>query len=131
MVTLLKIDKGGILGLDTISLNSKHNTNIIVTRDFTVLYRIKLDYLKEWNILILSFLKSMYFTQQKLIHDSLQREIYQIEKLKNELLFQRRKISSENLLIETITDLINNMTKKRSPSKRTMDLKIKQNTKIS
>lgn len=73
----------------------------------------------------------MYFTQQKLIHDSLQREIYQIEKLKNELLFQRRKISSENLLIETITDLINNMTKKRSPSKRTMDLKIKQNTKIS
>lgn len=40
MLTLLKIDKGGILGLDTISLNSKNNTNIIVTRDFTVLYRI-------------------------------------------------------------------------------------------
>lgn len=133
MLTLFKIDKGGILGLDTINPNSKHGTNIIVTRDFTVLYRIKLDFLKECDILVLRFLKSMYKTQQELIHNSLQREIHQIEKRQRNAMAQRKNISAEIVLIRKITDLINAMTKenKRPSSKGTLNLNIKQNAKIT
>ena len=73
MTVLFKVDKGCVLGLESIIPNSNYNANLIANQDFTVLYKIKLSELKKFSYEPKS-LEPMLKIQQKLIKESIEKE---------------------------------------------------------
>ena len=83
MVTLYKVDRGGILGIEALKKNSNYETNIEVSKEFTVLYKLKLSHLKDCAVALRSFLLPMLNEQRDLVNSIMNKEI---EKLENYLI---------------------------------------------
>lgn len=128
MVTLFKVDKGGILGLETINSNAKYTTNLLVTRDFTVLYQIGLKFLRNSFVSIREFLRPMYDTQSELIQSAIRREMFIMENRKRELRVHTRNKnkSAESIITTKAVDMINDMTNKQNSPKGKLNVAMKQ-----
>ena len=75
MVTLYKVDRGGILGIEALKKNSNYETNIEVSKEFTVLYKLKLSHLKDCAVALRSFLLPMLNEQRDLVNSMMNKEI--------------------------------------------------------
>lgn len=129
MITLFKVDKGGILGLETINANAKYTTNLLVTRDFTVLYQIRLKFLQDSFVSIGKFLRPMYNTQNELIQSTIQRELFIMGNRKKEIRIHtiNKNKSTVNIITKKVVKLINDMAVQRNSSKRTLKISLCQN----
>lgn len=74
LLSLFKVDRGGILGLETIEKNGVYKTSLRVTQDFTVIYKISLTFLKDSSSSIIEFLTPMHNEQMQLIRDCIHKE---------------------------------------------------------
>jgi CRP-like cAMP-binding protein len=101
MTVLFKVDKGCVLGLESIIPNSNYETNLIANQDFTILYKIKLSELKKFSYDPKS-LEPMLKIYQKLIKESIEKD----ENTKQLKKFNKKKFdfSSNNINIDkTVT----------------------------
>ena len=73
MTVLFKVDKGCVLGLESIIPNSNYSANLIANQDFTILYKIKLSELKKFSYEPKS-LEPMLNIHQKLIKESIEKD---------------------------------------------------------
>ena len=101
MTVLFKVDKGCVLGLESIIPNSNYNANLIANQDFTVLYKIKLSELKKFSYEPKS-LEPMLKIYQKLIKESIEKDESKKELQKNNK--KKFDFSNNNLNIDkTVT----------------------------
>ena len=101
MTVLFKVDKGCVLGLESIIPNSNYSANLIANQDFTILYKIKLSELKKFSYEPKS-LEPMLNIHQKLIKESIEKDENKKELQKNNK--KKFDFSNNNLNIDkTVT----------------------------
>jgi len=101
MTVLFKVDKGCVLGLESIIPNSNYSANLIANQDFTILYKIKLSELKKFSYEPKS-LEPMLKIYQKLIKESIEKDESKKELQKNNK--KKFDFSNNNLNIDkTVT----------------------------
>ena len=135
MVPLFRVDRGGIVGIEAISKDSNYLTNVEVIKDFTVLYKIKLNNLKECSISIAQYLQPMLDDQTELINRMVNQEIEKMKKKKsrnidkhllmiNNVANNKRSFSNTNMICEFAKTIITSDRKKPPKINKKKKLKI-------
>ena len=135
MVPLFRVDRGGIVGIEAISKDSNYLTNVEVIKDFTVLYKIKLNNLKECSISIAQYLQPMLDDQTELINKMVNQEIEKMKKKKsrnidkhilmiNIVANNKRSFSNTNMICEFAKTIITSDRKKPPKINKKKKLKI-------
>lgn len=135
MVPLFRVDRGGIVGIEAISKDSNYLTNVEVIKDFTVLYKIKLNNLKECSISIAQYLQPMLNDQTELINKMVNQEIEKMKKKKsrnidkhllmiNNVANNKRSFSNTNMICEFAKTIITSDRKKPPKINKKKKLKI-------
>lgn len=118
LTTISIIDKGGIIGLESILNNNKnYESNCIVTRDFTVVY--KIPYNKIASLLanekngLKEFFINLYKQESSLIKNSIQKKKAQTLAVRNTFKKQGGYNSFDEIFLNAIKDKkdkVNNMS---------------------
>lgn len=137
MVPLFRVDRGGIVGIEAINKDSNYLTNVEAIKDFTVLYKIKLNNLKECSISIAQYLQSMLNEQTELINKMVDQEIEKMKKKKSRNIDKRllminndyvasnkRSFSNTNMICEFAKTIITSDRKKPPKINKKKKLKI-------
>lgn len=135
MVPLFRVDRGGIVGIEAISKDSNYLTNVEVIKDFTVLYKIKLNNLKECSISIAQYLQPMLDDQTELINKMVNQEIEKMKKKKsrnidkhllmiNNVANNKRSFSNTNMICEFAKTIITSDRKQPPKINKKKKLKI-------
>lgn len=117
MVTLYKVDRGGILGIEALKKNSNYETNIEVSKEFTVLYKLKLSYLKDCAVALRSFLLPMLKEQRDLVASMMNKEIEKKKKKRQSRNIHKKDVYSTsnlfNCLVRSESTAVCSTMKKR------------------
>lgn len=118
MVTLYKVDRGGILGIESLKKSVNYETNIEVSKEFTVLYKLKLSYLKDCVVALRNFLFPMLNEQRDLVCSMMNKEIEKRKKKKQSRNIHKKDIYSTTTLFKSLirsesTTVCNNIMKRK------------------